>query len=61
MELLQIVLPFLRSEISYRTHRLARRCRWKLRDFVKYTLVELLVILGFTAAFVVVWYLMFAM
>ena len=60
MELVQIVLPFLRSEISYRTHRMARRWRWKLRNFVKYTLVELLVILGFVVVFVAVWAWCFA-
>ena len=60
MELAQCVLLLLRSEFTYRLRRLRRRWRWKLRNFVKYTLVELLVILGFVAVFVAVWAFCFA-
>ena len=61
MEMAQYVLLFLRAEIRYALRRLWRRWRWKLRNFVRYTLVELAVIIGFVAVFVAVWAWKFAM
>ena len=59
MELAQCVLLLLRSEFTYRVRRWRGRWRWKLRNFVKYTLAESLVILGFTAVFVMAWAFLF--
>ena len=55
MEMAQYVPLFLRAEIRYALRRLWRRWRWKLRNFVRYTLVELAVIIGFAGLFVAVW------
>lgn len=60
MEMAQCVLLFLCSEIRYALRRLWRRWRWKLRNFVKYTLVELVLVLAFVAVFVAVWSWYFA-